>query len=112
MQELIKVVGLLPVKEGKSELRVIAVKGNEFTLAADPKNEVSGLSGIREFTIESPTLKELRIGKGETAYLVKTDSSEEGVGPYAVEYTAPAKKVASESVGTGRGATPNFSIQR
>ncbi|EBZ2963298.1 hypothetical protein BXK49_16165 [Salmonella enterica subsp. enterica serovar Enteritidis] len=111
MQELIKIVGLLPFVNGKSELRVLDVKGKDFTIMADVTAEGNPM-GIREFTIESPTLKELRVGKGETAYLVKTDSSEEGVGPYAVEYTAPAKKVASESVGTGRGATPNFSIQR
>ncbi len=112
MQELIKIVGLLPVVNGKSEIHVLNVKGGEFTIKADPKGEAGGLTGIREFTIESPTLKELRIGKGETAYLAKTDPSEEGVGPYALEYTAPAKKVAAESVSTGRGATPNFSIQR
>lgn len=111
MQELINVIGLLPVVNGKHALGVLDVKRAEFTILADVHAEGNPM-GIREFTIESPTLKELRIGKGETAYLVKTDSSEEGVGPYAVEYTAPAKKVASESVGTGRGATPNFSIQR
>lgn len=111
MQELIKIVGLLPLVNGKSEIRVLDVNGKDFTIMADVTAAGNTL-GIREFTIESPTLKDLRIGKGETAYLAKTDPSEEGVGPYALEYTAPVKKVASESVGVGRGATPNFSIQR
>ncbi|ANZ48971.1 hypothetical protein HOV30_gp122 [Erwinia phage Derbicus] len=110
MQELIKIVGLLPVKDGKSELRILAVKGGEFTIAADPKGEVGGLTGIREFTIESPTLKKLGIKANESAYLVADESAIDNA--YDLEYTAPAKKVASESVGKGRSATPNFSIQR
>lgn len=107
MQELIKIVGLLPVKNGKSELYVISSVGDQFKLVADPKAETNEL-GIVEFAIVSPTLKKLGIKANETAYLVPSD----GEAGYELEYTAPAKKVAAESVSTGRGATPNFSIQR
>lgn len=112
MQELIKILPLLPVKDGKAELRILEVKGSDFTIVANPKAEVGGLSGVREFTIESPTLKELGIGKGETAHIVASESEVPGQDNYRIEFQPKAAKVAQESVGTGRAATPNFSIQR
>lgn len=110
--ELLKIIDLLPVDaQGRNVIEVTEVKGKDFTIVADLKSDANVL-GIKTLTIESPTLAELRVQAGTTAYLSKT-TPEEAVGEWAVAYTAPeAKKVAAESAKQGRGRTPNFSTDR
>lgn len=110
MQELIKIIPMLPVKDDKHVINIISRSGSDFQIEADKNAEINSMR-LSNFTIESPTLKKLGVGAGETVYIAKNEGTDEASGPYRVEYDAPAK-LATESVKEGRGATPNFSIQR